>query len=564
MFELLANEHKFEVVPQYILKKFSKAPILIPLLFINGQIETSSFYFITEGEYKNKSFETMRQLARSVGLFLEFYMAMPETEREINTAENYYATILKINQISENFYEFLKKGSLKLVDDRDILTKPPQKWGYNGLLWKSKSTLQANKIMTNVERYLFFCATKLKYFHIDNEILPSIIKATRPYYNAYSSLYPKNYGKGYNKKYNFLSHLNEQSTHNEKERKIIRYSEPSVEQNPFRIEKEEVQEDNSSPSRCFPDAYIYKMLIDANITKKSRTGPLHEWLNVRNVMLYSAYLFQGRRLSEPLHSWTGDINIVDGFLQWGFFHPEKAPVPHAGCTREEYLLSHYGMLPLTKLKTRRIGWKGIAFNEPEYMVYFSTFLAPESITRTILPIVHRSYIENVRPKYMAKAQKDHPFYFVTKHGDPLSNRKAVEKIWRTSCRCIGLTGLEKYGQSIHCCRHRIKRLADLIFKQDSNRTEKVRAILGQISLPDTDDMSSAEKTRRLFGHRSIASQNHYGRKGMAEISKNISDAFSMIEKGDLSAKDISNEYIVHPMDPLTKFPETYKILEEYI
>ncbi|WP_440965737.1 tyrosine-type recombinase/integrase [Massilia sp. GER05] len=178
--------------------------------------------------------------------------------------------------------------------------------------------------------------------------------------------------------------------------------------------------------------------------------------NIRDKLLFSLMAFGGRRLSEMLHLFVGDVEARGLSVGVVLRHPSQSPMKWTSATgatvkgsRVEYLRNMFQLLPRTEhgAQPSAAGWKGMKFDDEARMsseVYFIREVESYLLT------LHRAYLHEVRSKV---PRRPHPYYFVALDGEPLTIR-AVEKQFSLACRRLE----KKYGVSLegygpHSLRH---------------------------------------------------------------------------------------------------------------
>lgn len=178
--------------------------------------------------------------------------------------------------------------------------------------------------------------------------------------------------------------------------------------------------------------------------------------NPRDQLLLSLLAFGGRRISEMLHLFSSDLEVLGNDLKVHLRHPTESRMKWrnlAGAElkgkRSDYLKTMFKSLPRTEhgaLPTA-VGWKGIKFDDEaalESQIYFIQDAGSKLVN------LHRSYLHNLRPML---PKKHHPYHFVSLDGEPLT-LSAVEKQFSLACRRVEKKhGISLKGFGIHSLRH---------------------------------------------------------------------------------------------------------------
>ena len=202
--------------------------------------------------------------------------------------------------------------------------------------------------------------------------------------------------------------------------------------------------------KAFPKEAIVPLLQDG-FTGRSREL---RWTTLRDQLILMIMHFGGKRLSEVLQMWTGDVEAnpkdrtrcipwishpTDGFADW----VDPMTGNRTRVTRQLYLKLQYNRLPLT-LETgrRRVGWKNPMLSGDNRMRVFWNDTSADRLFWTL----YRQYVQ-MRPLISR-----HPFLFMTPAGDPMTVQ-AYEKNHAAGVRRIGLIPEKRAGTTPHGHRH---------------------------------------------------------------------------------------------------------------
>ena len=183
---------------------------------------------------------------------------------------------------------------------------------------------------------------------------------------------------------------------------------------------------------------------------------IQETENIRDKNLFSFAAFGGRRVSEYLHMFLSDAEIIGKELRVSLRHPSLSPMEWINVggqkthgTRYEYLKSVFNLTPRTEhgAQPSAVGWKGIKFDDLARMCSDVYFIREAGVE---LASLHRQYIHDYLPRL---PRGNHPYYFVCESGQPLTV-KAAEKQFRLACKRLEKKhGISLNGYGIHSLRH---------------------------------------------------------------------------------------------------------------
>lgn len=221
------------------------------------------------------------------------------------------------------------------------------------------------------------------------------------------------------------------------------------------LRKQKVHQETEA--KAFPENAIVPLLRDGF----SARPPHLRWTMLRDQLIVLLLHFGGKRVSETLHMWVGDVERhpqdPTRCIPW-IAHPSEGPADWVDpltnvsrrVKREEYLKLKYGIRPLT-LETGRdhVGWKNPLLNDENRMRVFWNDVSADRLFWT----TYRDYIRQ-RPLIHR-----HPYLFITKGGDPMTV-PAFEKVHGAAVRRIGLIPAKNLGTTPHGHRHAYGHVAE--------------------------------------------------------------------------------------------------------
>ncbi|MBR9971815.1 gamma-mobile-trio recombinase GmtY [Magnetospirillum sulfuroxidans] len=209
-------------------------------------------------------------------------------------------------------------------------------------------------------------------------------------------------------------------------------------------------ENPANETKRFPEESILPLLRDGF----SSRPPHLRWTILRDQLITILLHFGGRRISEVLQMWIGDVQPHPSdptrCVPW-VHHPSDGYAeyrdPKTGATgqirRDEYLRLVYGRAPLTAATgRRRVGFKNPLLTHRNALRTFWSDAAADRVFWSLYLL----YIQS-RPKVSR-----HPYLFVTPAGDPMT-RAGFEKVHAAAVRRIGLIPAKRLGTTPHGHRH---------------------------------------------------------------------------------------------------------------
>jgi hypothetical protein len=200
-------------------------------------------------------------------------------------------------------------------------------------------------------------------------------------------------------------------------------------------------------AKAFPENAIFP-LLERGFDRNPR------WTTIRDVLITLLLHFGGRRTSEVMHLWVGDVepdpDDPKKCIPW-IQHPEDGTIvwtdPLTGTMkrlmRHQYLQLRHGIQPLT-LQTgrRRVGWKKpLTQSEGRMRVFWS-----DASANRLFWTLYQEYIR-IRPRVAR-----HPWLFITPDGDPMTTA-GYAKVHHAAVRRIGLIPAKNLGTTPHGHRH---------------------------------------------------------------------------------------------------------------
>lgn len=185
---------------------------------------------------------------------------------------------------------------------------------------------------------------------------------------------------------------------------------------------------------------------------------IDETKNPRDKLLFGMLAYGGKRLSELLHLFVMDFGVRKGDkeLLVELKHPSHASTTwvnqaHQKVTgqRREYLKAMHNLLPRTEhgANATAAGWKGMKFDNQATLSSEMYWIRDAG---HFLLHLYRGYLNGERA---AVPKRDHPYFFVSLEGEPLTI-KAVEKQFKLACRRLEKKhGVNLNGYGPHSLRH---------------------------------------------------------------------------------------------------------------
>lgn len=219
-----------------------------------------------------------------------------------------------------------------------------------------------------------------------------------------------------------------------------------------------------APAKFFPQDRIWQLLTEGFAVRgKAKSRQLHERLNIRDMLITILLHGGGLRESEPFHLYVSDVSIDPRnpkSAQVRIYHPERGRAPDdyidplsgkmINADREEYLRVKWGLQP-RNLDVGRFhaGWKDLKLTNGRKN-YALVYWFP-SYWGEIFLSLFKVYITKLRSRHCA-----HPYLFVS-HKDTVAGEPYTVDSYRQAhakaVRRIGLVPRKAYGTTPHGHRH---------------------------------------------------------------------------------------------------------------
>ncbi|MFW1843620.1 gamma-mobile-trio recombinase GmtY [Acinetobacter pittii] len=162
--------------------------------------------------------------------------------------------------------------------------------------------------------------------------------------NDYKSQLLLQYAYYYKNKANIFSHIQIRKNMN------FNFSREYRMRNSIKREKGDIQQ--------FPDSLFKKLIMCGYDAVSDRR------MAVRDILILILIHECGLRISEALHLWIMDVNILNKTVK--IFHPKSGNAPCTGKkkSRQDYLWENYKLKPRTEIiGNQHLGWKGSCVNK---------------------------------------------------------------------------------------------------------------------------------------------------------------------------------------------------------
>lgn len=274
---------------------------------------------------------------------------------------------------------------------------------------------------------------------------------------------------------------------------------------------------NVDQSVRFPEEHINTLLWDGFIKPGStHLSPVHMRYKLGPLLITMLMHYGGIRRCEAFHIYADDVQLDPlGRVVIKVFHPTKGLAPeyyrnqsgNLTATRIEFLNTKYGLedRESSTIKAYHAGWKEPALADSKHK-FFYVYFAPTEKGILFYQLfkqymLYQRKVSKLEGQTSNDVPESHPFLFTNRNGDPLSI-SSFDDHHKRAVEAIGLEALRANGTSEHCHRHSYKkRLEDLNI--------------------------SATLRMDLMHHKSIYSQNEYGKATNQEIYECLSDNFAL-------------------------------------
>jgi len=274
-------------------------------------------------------------------------------------------------------------------------------------------------------------------------------------------------------------------------------------------------------SVCFPEDHIEALIWNGFLKPGStHLSPFHERYNLAPILITMLMHYGGIRGCEAFHLYADDIQrdpldrvVIRIYHPVGGLAPEhfRNKPGNQRATRIEYLNRKYGLedrwnAPKGKYHA---GWKEPALADSKAKFFF-VYFAPTEIGDLFYKLNTQYMLHQRKVRRLGddqsnrKAQEAHPFLYTNRDGNPLSMR-SFEQYHDRAVKAIGLgKASREKGTKEHGHRHSFKKRLEGM---------SVSAVLRQ----------------DLMHHKSIYSQEEYGKATNSEIYERLSDASALSE-----------------------------------
>ena len=265
-------------------------------------------------------------------------------------------------------------------------------------------------------------------------------------------------------------------------------------------------------SVCFPEIHIDALLWNGFLKPGSTyISPVHKRYKLAPLLITMLMHYTGLRCCESFHIYAEDVHLSpSGRVVIRVYHPIRGAAPeyyrnqsgNKRATRIEYLNKRYGLTDRwsSTIKSYHAGWKEPALADSKYK-FFYVYFAPTEKGILFYHLFKQYMLHQRKVRKLGDtrdSQDAHPFLFTNRDGDPLS-MASFGKHHERAVKAIGLEPLRANGTSDHCHRHAFKKRLDNLGIQPVLRMD-------------------------LMHHKSIYSQNDYGKATNEEIYESLSNA----------------------------------------
>lgn len=422
-------------------------------------------YFIDHGRSRSSGWQ--REVARAVGLFIDYLVANREVFQDQNNRP----------QVLANFAETLVSGSIHLDG-----TDP------SGLFWEPTSVNRATLALNNLTAFGDWMVNKYD---------TTAINPWRDASIAEQIVYWRRFDKRRAGALLAHTYTRENAT------------QASLSARVAGVRRKALLSSATQP-KSFPEARFQDLLTSGFvIAGKSSAPSFHERVSIRDVMITLLLHGGGLRESEPFHLYVSDVAIDPQNPKSALvrlYHPEQGRAPadyidpisekYMLADRETYLRTKWGMEPRNLVAGRfHAGWKDLMLTDG-VAKYAQVHWFPSAWGELFLSLF-KIYISKMRSRH-----SKHPFLFVSHKasvdGDPYTvdsyrqaHAKAVE-------RC-GLMPEKKLGTTPHGHRH--------CYGQNLVAAGVARDVI-----------------QRALHHKSIESQDPYTAPSIGKIATTLKEA----------------------------------------
>lgn len=376
-------------------------------------------YTLEQGRSRSTAWQ--RELARAVGLFIDFLRANQAIFRQQHDRPLVLAA----------FAEALVGGTI----DRD--TNDP-----SGLYWEPKSLSRATLLLNAVTAFSDWLVNRY-----DTTPLNPWKSASVAEQIAYWRRFDKR------RVHALLSHTYgcEEAVERSKLARMVV------------VQRKSISHD-VTPAKCFPMDQVWPLLTEGlTVPGKSKARHLHERMNIRDILITILLHGGGLRESEPFHLYVSDVAIDPHNPKSALvrlYHPERGTAPDdyidpisgkvINADREEYLRVKWGLQP-RNLEVGRFhaGWKNLKLSngrENYAMVHWFP-----SYWGEVFLSLFKVYITKQRSRHCA-----HPYLFVSLKDTVAGEAYTVNSYRQAHAKAvkrIGLLPAKGFGTTPHGHRH---------------------------------------------------------------------------------------------------------------
>lgn len=221
---------------------------------------------------------------------------------------------------------------------------------------------------------------------------------------------------------------------------------------------------NPASVKYFPSDQISTLLEKGFVAHgANRFSPLHQQLNIRDIMITILLHGGGLRESEPFHLYVSDVAVDPGnpqSAQVKIFHPEQGAAPEdfidpltkkrIDADREEYLRVKWGLEPRSLTVGRfHAGWKDLHLTD-QRQKYALVHWFPSCWGEVFLKLF-KLYITKVRSRH-----SKHPFLFISQKEDVAGAPYTLASFRQAHAKAVKRIGLpvgKEFGTTPHGHRH---------------------------------------------------------------------------------------------------------------
>ena len=376
-------------------------------------------YILDQG--RSRSIAWQRELARAVGLFVDFLKANQATFRQQQDRP----------QVLAAFAEALVGGTIDLDGNDPSL-----------LYWEPKSLSRATLLLNAVTTFFDWLVNRYDTTPLNPWKTASVAEQM-----AYWRRFDKR------RAHALLSHTygREEAISRSKQARTVAI-------------RRKVLSHDVAPAKFFPLDRIWQLLREGFVVRgKAKARHLHERLNIRDMLITILLHGGGLRESEPFHLYVSDVAIDPRNPKSALvrlYHPERGAAPDdyinplsgkvIDADRETYLRVKWGLQP-RNLEVGRFhaGWKDLKLsNGRENYALVHWF---PSYWGEVFLSLFKVYITKLRSRHCA-----HPYLFISQKDTVAGEPYTVDSFRQAHAKAvkrIGLVPAKAYGTTPHGHRH---------------------------------------------------------------------------------------------------------------